>query len=74
MAAAEATNSILVGPHVAGVDFRNPVMFAKEAATIDLLSDGRFIMGIGAGWSKDDYAIAGIDQDDAVTRIERLGE
>lgn len=74
MAAACATETIKVGHHVAGVDFRNPVSFAKEAATIDLLSDGRFIMGIGAGWSKDDYAASGIHQENAVTRIERLDE
>ena len=74
MAAADATSKILVGPHVAGVDFRNPVLFAKECATIDLLSEGRFTLGIGAGWSLKDYAIAGIHQDEAATRIERLGE
>ena len=74
MAAADATTSILVGPHVAGVDFRNPVMFAKECATIDLLSEGRFTLGMGAGWSEKDYAIAGIQQDSTLTRIERLGE
>jgi probable F420-dependent oxidoreductase len=74
MAAAAATSRILVGPHVAGIDFRNPVLFAKEAATIDLLSDGRMMLGLGAGWSKDDYAIAGIEQASASVRIERLGE
>jgi probable F420-dependent oxidoreductase len=74
MAAADATSSILVGPHVAGVDFRNPVLFAKECATIDLLSEGRFTLGIGAGWSEKDYAIAGIHQDNAMTRIGRLRE
>ena len=74
MAAAAATEKIYVGPHVAGIDFRNPVLFAKEAATIDLLSDGRMMLGLGAGWSKDDYAIAGIEQAPASTRIERLGE
>jgi len=74
MAAACATSRILVGPHVAGVDFRNPVLFAKECATIDLLSEGRFTLGIGAGWSKADYDVAGIHQDNAATRIERLGE
>src|SRR6516162_579077 len=62
MAAACATSSLKVGTLVAGVDFRNPVVLAKEAATIDLLSDGRFILGLGAGWLKDDYAIAGVDQ------------
>jgi probable F420-dependent oxidoreductase len=74
MAAAEATSTLLIGPHVAGVDFRNPVLFAKECATIDLLSEGRFTLGIGAGWSEKDYAIAGIHQDDAMTRIGRLRE
>ena len=74
MAAADATSSLLVGPHVAGVDFRNPVLFAKECATIDLLSEGRFTLGIGAGWSEKDYAIAGIQQDSALTRIGRLRE
>jgi probable F420-dependent oxidoreductase len=69
-----ATTNLQVGTLVAGVDFRNPVVFAKEAATMDLLSDGRFIMGIGAGWMKEDYAIAGIEQADANTRIERLEE
>jgi probable F420-dependent oxidoreductase len=74
MAAASATSKLLVGTLVAGVDFRNPVVFAKECATIDLLSEGRFMLGIGAGWLKDDYAIAGIQQDDAETRIARLDE
>ena len=74
MAAADATSRILVGTHVAGVDFRNPVLFAKECATIDLLSEGRFTLGIGAGWSAKDYAAAGITQDGAGVRIERLGE
>jgi probable F420-dependent oxidoreductase len=74
MAAACATERVLVGPHVAGVDFRNVVGFAKEAATIDLLSGGRFTMGIGAGWNAADYANAGIGQDDAMTRINRLSE
>lgn len=74
MAAAAATSSIKVGPLVAGNDFRNPVVLAKEAATIDLLSDGRFILGVGAGWLKQDYAAAGIEQADASTRIDRLSE
>jgi probable F420-dependent oxidoreductase len=50
------------------------VLFAKECATIDLLSGGRLTLGIGAGWSEKDYAISGIHQDDAITRIERLRE
>jgi probable F420-dependent oxidoreductase len=50
------------------------VVLAKEAATIDLLSDGRFVLGVGAGWLKQDYDVAGIDQADASTRIDRLEE
>jgi probable F420-dependent oxidoreductase len=74
MAAAAATSTIKVGTLVAGVDFRNPVVLAKESATIDLLSDGRFVLGLGAGWLNGDYSIAGIKQDDAITRIGRLEE
>jgi probable F420-dependent oxidoreductase len=74
MAAACATKTLKVGTLVAGNDFRNPVVFAKEAATIDMLSDGRFMMGLGAGWMKEDYTITGIQQDDAMTRINRLEE
>ena len=74
MAAACATKTLKVGTLVAGNDFRNPVVFAKEAATIDMLSDGRFMMGLGAGWMKEDYTITGIPQDDAMTRINRLEE
>lgn len=74
MAAAAATSTLKVGTLVAGNDFRNPVVLAKEAATIDMLSDGRFVLGIGAGWLKGDYAMAGIHQDDASTRIDRLSE
>ena len=74
MAAACATSTLKVGTLVAGNDFRNPVVFAKEAATIDMLSDGRFMLGLGAGWMKEDYTITGIQQDDAMTRIHRMEE
>src|SRR6476619_1311922 len=74
MSAADATSKIQIGPHVAGVYFRNPAVIAKECATIDLLSEGRFTLGIGAGWSEKDYAIAGVHQDSAITRIGRLRE
>jgi len=74
MAAAAATDTLKIGTLVAGNDFRNPVVLAKEAATIDLLSDGRFLLGIGAGWLRSDYRVAGIEQADARTRIARLAE
>lgn len=56
------------------VDYRHPVVHAKSAATLALLSRGRFECGIGAGWSRDDYAQAGIDFASHATRIERLEE
>jgi len=74
MAAADATDSITLGTAVLGVDFRNPVLLAREAATIDLLSDGRLELGLGAGWLNTDYSAAGIVQDPAAIRIERLSE
>jgi probable F420-dependent oxidoreductase len=74
MAAASATSTLQVGPLVAGNDFRNPVVLAKEAATIGMLSEGRFVLGVGAGWLKADYDVAGIPQASASTRIDRLAE
>ncbi len=73
-AAACATSTIRVGPLVAAVDYHHPVWFAKECATVDLLSDGRFILGIGAGWMRRDYAITGTQLDPPSTRIARLDE
>ena len=55
-------------------DYHHPVVLAREAATIDLLSDGRFELGMGAGWMTSDYERAGIPLDAARTRIDRLDE
>ena len=74
VAAAEATSSIRLGSSVFDNDFRHPVMLAKEAATIDLLSGGRFELGIGAGWAQSEYEQAGISFDAGSTRVSRLEE
>src|SRR5713226_8790473 len=50
LAAAETTNTLRVGSYVFNNDFRHPVMLAKEAATLDVLSGGRFEFGLGAGY------------------------
>src|SRR5260370_26863045 len=50
MAAADATTTLRVGSLVFDNDYRHPVVLAKEVATLDLLSDGRFDLGLGAGW------------------------
>jgi probable F420-dependent oxidoreductase len=74
MAAADATSSLRVGTMVFANDYRHPVVLAKEAATLDVLTGGRFDLGIGAGWMTTDYEQAGIALDRPGARIERLGE
>jgi probable F420-dependent oxidoreductase len=74
MAAAAATTTLQVGTMVLANDYRHPVMVAKEAATLDVLSGGRFELGIGAGWMTSDYEAAGIPLDRPGIRIERLTE
>jgi probable F420-dependent oxidoreductase len=74
MAAAAATTTLRVGTMVLANDYRHPVMTAKEAATVDVLSGGRFELGVGAGWMTSDYELAGIPMDAPGVRIERLTE
>lgn len=71
---AGATSRLRVSPFVLNNDFRNPLLMAQEAATLDLLSDGRFEMALGAGWNKPEYDQAGIGFDRAGLRIQRLEE
>ena len=59
-AAAAATESLRIGCRVFCNDYRHPVMLAKEAATLDLLSDGRLELGMGAGWIRAEYEAAGM--------------
>jgi probable F420-dependent oxidoreductase len=59
---------------VLGNDYRHPVVLAKEAATLDVLTGGRFELGIGAGWMSTDYEAAGIPLDRPGVRIERTTE
>ncbi len=73
-AAAEATTTLRVGTLVLGNDYRHPAAVAKEAATIDLLSDGRVELGIGAGWMTADYDALDLVYDSPGTRIARLAE
>jgi probable F420-dependent oxidoreductase len=74
MAAAGATRTLRVGSLVLDNDYRHPVVLAKEAATLDLLSGGRFELGIGAGWLRDEYDRAGIPFEDPAVRVGRLEE
>jgi probable F420-dependent oxidoreductase len=74
MAAAMVTTTLRIGTLVIDNDYRHPVMLAKEAATLDLLSDGRFELGLGAGWLRAEYAKAGMRYDAPGERISRLAE
>jgi len=74
MAAADATTTLRVGSFVFDNDFRHPALLAKEVATLDLLSGGRFELGIGAGWHRPEYEQAGLPFDRAGVRINRLEE
>ncbi len=74
LVAAEATESLRLGTFVIDNDFRHPAVLAKEAACLDLLSGGRFELGIGAGWMAGEYAQTGIPFDKPSVRIARLEE
>ncbi len=74
ISAAEATKHIRVGTNVLNNDFRHPVLVAREAATIDLLTDGRLQLGLGAGSIRSEYEQAGLSFDRGRTRVERLSE
>ncbi|GEM_PF-79708 len=75
-AAAAATRTLRVGTYVLANDYRNPVMLAKEAATLDLLSGGRFELGIGAGreTAAADNRMLGIPFATGGIRVARLAE
>lgn len=74
MSAADATTTLRIGALVWDNDYKHPVVFAKEIATMDVLSGGRVELGIGAGWMRTDYDQAGIDYDEPKVRIDRMIE
>jgi probable F420-dependent oxidoreductase len=73
-AAAMATTSLVVAPMVFACDFRNPAVLARELASIDVLSEGRLEVGLGAGYNPLDYSRSGIPMDRPGVRIDRLIE
>jgi probable F420-dependent oxidoreductase len=73
-AAASVTTTLRVGTQVLANDYRHPVMLAKEAATLDVLSGGRLELGLGAGWLRDEYQAAGMSFEPAGVRVRRLEE
>lgn len=74
MSVADATTTLRVGALVWDNDYKHPVVMAKELATLDVLSDGRLEIGLGAGWMISDYEQSGIPYDRAGVRIDRFVE
>src|SRR5262245_26137152 len=74
MAAAAATTTLRIGSNVFANDFRHPVMLGREAAAIDVFSNGRLIFGLGTGFYHGDYEQSGIPLDPPGVRVKRLEE
>src|SRR5438093_3667981 len=74
VSAAAATRSLRLRTNVLNNDFRHPVLLAREVATADLLTDGRFQLGLGAGYMRSEYDEAGLGFDPGGVRVERLAE
>jgi probable F420-dependent oxidoreductase len=72
--AAGATSTLRIGSRVFCVDYHVPAVLAKEAATLDLLSDGRLELGLGAGWNPVEYEAMGLTFDEAPRRVSKLEE
>jgi probable F420-dependent oxidoreductase len=72
--AATATESLVVGTAVLAADFRHPAVLARELAAIDVISEGRLEVGLGAGYNVDDYRWSGIEMDPPKVRVDRLEE
>jgi probable F420-dependent oxidoreductase len=73
-ALAPVTSRLRFGTLVMDNDFRNPVVFAREVAVLDVISGGRFELGVGAGWLDRDYQGTGIPFDRGRVRVARLAE
>jgi alkanesulfonate monooxygenase SsuD/methylene tetrahydromethanopterin reductase-like flavin-dependent oxidoreductase (luciferase family) len=72
--AAAVTTALRLGALVFDNDFRHPVVLAKEAATVDVLSGGRLELGLGAGWMNTDYEQSGIAHHPGGVRVSRMAE
>ncbi len=73
-ALAAETRQVRLGSLVSGNLYRHPAVVAKAAATIDQVSGGRFIVGLGAGWQRNEHAAYGIDLLDVGPRLDRFEE
>src|SRR5438094_5876560 len=73
-AIAASTSKVKVGTLVTGVTYRNPAILAKQVTTLDVISKGRAILGIGAAWNEDEHRGYGIEFPPIKERMDRLDE
>ena len=73
-AIAAITQRVEIGPLVAATSFHSPAMLAKKAITLDEISNGRFILGLGAGWNEAEYRAFGFAFDRRASRFEEAFE
>lgn len=71
---AEATNTIEIGPMVTGITYRNPALLLKIVTTVDHISNGRALLGIGAAWFEGEHEMFGYDFPRAGDRVSMLRE
>lgn len=69
-AVAAVTQRVEIGPLVAATSFHNPAMIAKKASTLEEISGGRLVLGLGAGWNRTEYEAYGVPFDHRVSRFE----
>jgi alkanesulfonate monooxygenase SsuD/methylene tetrahydromethanopterin reductase-like flavin-dependent oxidoreductase (luciferase family) len=69
-ALAASTTRVSLGPLVAATSFHNPALLAKQAATIDEIAGGRFVLGLGAGWNETEFRAFGFTYDHRIDRFE----
>ena len=73
-AIASITKNVRLAPAVTAIGFRNPAMLAKTASTLDHLSNGRLVMGLGAGWQRSEYDAHSYPYPGNLERIDQLGD
>jgi probable F420-dependent oxidoreductase len=73
-AIAAATEKLRIGSFVFNNDLRHPAVLAQDLASLDVLSEGRLEIAIGAGWNKPEYDEIGLEFDPVATRVARLAE
>src|SRR5690606_532834 len=73
-ALAGRTERLRLGPLVLGNTYRHPAVVAKSAVSLDAITDGRFVLGLGAGWQVNEHLAYGIERFDTRTRLDRYEE